>query len=119
MLLTLVLVGALAVGLGTWAGVRAVRDTPVVGNQIPGMIAVEVGLVVQAVVVAVGLGRGASTGDPALLWGYLITELLLLPAAFAWAFVERTRWSSVVLAVASAVVVVLQVRVWQIWQGAG
>ena len=32
-----------------------------------------------------------------LLWGYVLTQLLILPIAAAWAFAERTRWSSVVL----------------------
>ena len=36
-----------------------------------------------------------------LLWGYVLTQLFILPIAAAWAFAERTRWSSVVLVVAA------------------
>lgn len=115
-LAVLVSVGVLATALTVWAGVRAARDRPVQGGQLPGMIAVEAALVVQAVVIGVLQAGGHPVPDGILLWGYVITSLCLLPAAFAWAFVERTRWSSVVLAIAAAVVVVLQVRIWQLWQ---
>ncbi|PWD49862.1 hypothetical protein C8046_03350 [Serinibacter arcticus] len=116
MLVVLVLVGALAATLAVWATVRAVRDEAVRGDQLPAIITVEVALVVQAVVVGVLQAGGHDVPDGVLLWGYLVTSLVLLPVAFGWAFVERTRWSSVVLAIAAAVVVVLQVRIWQLWQ---
>ena len=53
--------------------------------------------------------------DPVTLWGYLFVALLLLPAAGAVAFAERSRWSSVVLAVAVFTIMVMEVRVWQVW----
>lgn len=112
----LIVVGALAGALAVWAAVRAARDQPVQGFQIPGIAVVEVALVVQAVALGVGQAGGHEVPDGVLLWGYLITSLIMLPLAFGWAFVERTRWSSVILAVAAAVVVVLQVRIWQLWQ---
>jgi hypothetical protein len=37
------------------------------------------------------------------------------PLAAAWAFAERTRWSSVVLAGAALVVAFLELRLLQIW----
>lgn len=114
---TLIIVGVLAAALGMWGLVHAIQDRPVTGVQAPGMGVVELALVVQTVVAAVGMSHGDTSSDPALLWSYLITQLVLLPIAFAWAFAERSRWSSVVLAVASLTIVVLQVRVWQIWQG--
>lgn len=116
MLVLVVAVGALALALTGWAVVAAVRDQPVKGVQIPAMVAVEAALVVQAVAMGVVQAGGHHVPDAVLLWGYLVTSLLLLPLAFGWAFVERTRWSSVVLAVAAVVVVVLQVRIWQLWQ---
>lgn len=114
---TIVVAGVLAGVLAGWAILWAIRDRPVQGIQIPGMVVVEVGLVVQTVIAAAAMAAGTGPDDPALVWGYLVTTLLLVPVAFGWAFVERTRWSSVVLAVACAVVVVLQVRIWQIWVG--
>jgi hypothetical protein len=43
---------------------------------------------------------------------------VILPVAAAWAFAERTKWSSVVLLVASLTVAFLEWRLWQIWMGA-
>ena len=53
--------------------------------------------------------------DGVLLWGYVLTQLLVLPIAAAWAFAERTRWSSVVLLVAALTVAFLEYRLLQIW----
>lgn len=119
MLVTLCVVGALAALLGLWGLVRSVRNEPVVGKQIPAMAVVEVALLAQCALVAYWQGSGLGKGDPLVLWGYLITELILLPVAFGWSFLERTRWSSAGLALVGVVIAVLQVRVWQIWQGQG
>ena len=53
--------------------------------------------------------------DGVLLWGYVLTQALVLPIAAAWAFAERTRWSSVVLLVAAVTVAFLEFRLLQIW----
>ena len=76
-------------------------------------------LLVQVLVAAVML----ATGDHAIavgeFWGYLITVLIILPFAAAWAFAERSRWSSVVMVVAALTVVFLQWRLVQIWTRTG
>ena len=112
----LIIVGALAGALAGWAIISAWRDEPVQGVQMPAIVTVEAALVIQAVIVGVVQAGGHKVDDGVLLWGYLITSLIMIPIAFGWAFVERTRWSSVILAIAAAVVVVLQVRIWQLWQ---
>lgn len=112
--LVLVVVAA-CVALAAWATVFVVRDRAVVLRQLWGAAVVEGLMLVQCVVLAVlGLGGTAPT-DPVLLWGYLVTALFVLPVAALWAFAERTRWSSVVLAVAALTVAFLEWRVWQIW----
>ena len=40
---------------------------------------------------------------------------LLLPAATVLAYMEQTRWGSVIMAVAGAVVAVLMLRLQQVW----
>ncbi len=110
-----VLVAVLALVLAGWAGVFVVRDRPVILNQLWGAAVVEGAVLIQAVVVAVlGFG-GTAPAEPGLLWGYLITTLLLLPFAALWAFAERTKWSSVVLLVAALAVAFMEYRLWQIW----
>jgi hypothetical protein len=56
-------------------------------------------------------------GDTVEFFGYIITALIVPPAAIAWAVLERTRWSTLVLGVAGFTVAVMLVRMWQIWTG--
>ncbi|WP_435736229.1 hypothetical protein V5D56_15720 [Cellulosimicrobium sp. PMB13] len=116
MVLPLVLaVVAACVALAGWATVYVVRDQAVVLRQLWGAAVVEGLILVQGVVLGVLGATGTAPTDPVLLWGYLVTALFVLPVAALWAFAERTRWSSVVLAVAALTVAFLEWRVWQIW----
>ncbi|MCK0118329.1 hypothetical protein MWU57_14940 [Isoptericola sp. S6320L] len=109
-----VLAVALCMALAGWAAWFAALDRAVILRQLFGAGAVEAVLVLQAVVAGVLQVRGHDV-DGALFWGYLLTAALLLPIAAVWAFAERSRWSSVVLCVASLTVAFLQWRLWIIW----
>ena len=113
-----VLAALLAVALAGWAAVFAVRNRAVVLRQLWGAAVVEGALLLQVVVALIETARGGGPSDPVTFWGYLVTALLLLPIAAAWAFAERTRWSSVVLLVAALTIVVMQWRLVQVWTGA-
>ena len=113
-----VLVALLAVALAAWAAVFVVRDRAVVLRQLWGAAVVEGAMLLQVVVGAVEAVRGDGPDDAITFWGYLATALVLLPVAAAWAFAERTRWSSVVLLIAALTVAVMQWRVVQVWTGA-
>ncbi|KGM16520.1 hypothetical protein [Actinotalea fermentans] len=110
-----VAVGALA--LGAWAGWRAVVDRPVILRQLIAGGVVEALMLVEVVVAVVKGATGDGPADPWTFWGYLLTTLVVLPVAAAWSFAERTRWSSVVLLVASLTVAFLHVRLVQVWVG--
>ncbi|MCG7286770.1 hypothetical protein MHY85_12405 [Cellulomonas sp. ACRRI] len=111
-------VAVAALALAVWALVFAVRDRAVVLRQLWGAAVVEGLMVVQAVVAGVRQATGADPAEPVVFWGYVVTQLVLLPAAALWAFAERTRWSSVVLLVAAVAVAFLQLRLDQTWAGA-
>ena len=113
-----VAVVALSLVLAGWAAWRTVRDRPVILRQLIFAGVIEALLVVQVVVAAVRSATGDAPADVPTFWGYLITALLLLPIAAAWAFAERTRWSSVVLLVATLTGAFLQLRLVQVWAGA-
>ncbi|WNB84476.1 hypothetical protein [Cellulomonas sp. ATA003] len=113
-----VLAALLAVALAGWAVVFTVRDRAVVLRQLWGAAVVEGVMVLQVVAGLVETARGNGPDDAVTFWGYLATALVLLPVAAAWAFAERTRWSSVVLLVAALTVVVMQWRLVQVWTGA-
>jgi hypothetical protein len=77
---------------------------------------VEVLLLVQLVMSIVAPLTGNSpTGSLAEYWVYLISALLIPPAAAMWALVDRSKWSTVILGVASLAVAVMVYRMTQIW----
>ena len=116
---TAIVVAVLALALGAWAGVRALRDQPVILRQLVAAGVVEAALVVQAVVAAIAVLGGHDLAEAATFWGYLVFALLVLPGAAVWALVERTRWSSVVLVVGCVTLAVMEVRMVQVWSQAG
>jgi hypothetical protein len=115
---TVVVVAVLAAAVGAWAGWHALRDRPVVLRQLLGAAVVEAALLVQVVVALVGTLTGHPLAEPATFWGYLVVALLVLPLAGAWALVERTRWSSVVLVVGCLTVLAMEARMIQLWTAA-
>ena len=78
---------------------------------------VSVLLVVQLVVAiaAPAFGNNA-TGSVLEFYVYLVTAIVLPPLAVLWALLERSsRWSTVVLGVASFAITVMVYRMHQIW----
>jgi hypothetical protein len=98
-------------------GSALLRRAP--GNlQVGAAAAVELLLVVQLLGAVVQLIRGERPAEFATFLTYLVVSLLVLPVAVLWAASERNRWSSAVLGVAGLVVVVLVLRLQQVWAGA-
>lgn len=81
-------------------------------------ITVETALIIQLVwsIVLVSSGQSA-VGDTLEYFGYIITALLVPPAAVVWAIYERTKWSTLVIGLSSLTVAIMVVRMWQIWSG--
>ncbi|TFC51364.1 hypothetical protein E3O47_06310 [Cryobacterium sp. TMT2-17-1] len=77
---------------------------------------VELLLIVQLVVAIVApLTGNTATGSLLEFYTYLISAILVPVAAAAWALIERSRWSTVILGVAGLAVAVMVYRMWQIW----
>ncbi|MFT4228661.1 MAG: hypothetical protein QM602_00055 [Microbacterium sp.] len=77
---------------------------------------VELLLVVQVVVAIVAPFAGnPPTGSVLEFWVYLVSAALLPVAGVAWALVERSRWSTVVLGVAALAIAVMAWRMQMIW----
>lgn len=77
---------------------------------------VEVLLVAMFVIALAAPAFGnAPTGDPLEFWVYLVSALLLPPAAAVWALVDRGKWSTVVLGVACLSIAIMVYRMGQIW----
>jgi hypothetical protein len=78
----------------------------------------EFGLLLQLIVsiTLVILGERAKL-DTWEFFGYLIVALMVPVAAAIWALIDRNRWSTVVMGAGVLTVVVMLVRMQQIWSG--
>ncbi len=77
---------------------------------------VEVLLIGQLIVALVAPATGnLPTGSGLEFWVYLLSAVLIPPAAIFWALIDRNRWSTAILGVACLAVAVMLVRMGQIW----
>ena len=77
---------------------------------------VEVLLLVMLVIALLSPAFGnLPSGSGLEFWVYLISAVLVPPAAAIWALVDRTRWSTVILGVACLAIAVMVYRMGQIW----
>jgi hypothetical protein len=102
------------VALG-WGVLTALLDKPPGKAQLLFAAAVELVVLVQSVIAVVGLATGFRPAELATTIGYLIGIAVLVPVAWFWANVERTRFSGVVLAVAAAAVAAMTFRLLVLW----
>jgi hypothetical protein len=101
--------GVLAIVLGL-AG-RKPSDLSLAGAALTELL-----LIVQLVLALVAPATGnRPTGNPIEFFAYLLSALVIPPAAVAWALVERTRWATVVVGIACLAVAVMIVRMQIIW----
>ncbi len=99
-------------------GVEGARGKAPLWWHLGVVAAVELLLVVQAVVAVVLLVQGDQImGSAGVFIAYLIGTVLALPLTLLWGLGEPSRWTLVALAVACLVVAVLVLRLDQIWAG--
>jgi hypothetical protein len=98
-----------------WGIVTAVADKPPGKAQLLFAAGVWLVTLAQSIVAAVRLIGGFRAQSPATLIGYLVGIVLLIPLAWFWANVERTRFSGIVLAVAALAVVAMTLRLLVLW----
>jgi hypothetical protein len=105
---------AAALVLAVWGGIAAALDRPPGRALFGGAAVIGVLVLVQAVVAVARMAGGADV-DAGLFVGYLLTALLLMPAAAVLARMEPTRWGSGIIAAGGLVVAPLILRLLQIW----
>ncbi|WP_292834131.1 hypothetical protein [Microbacterium sp.] len=73
-------------------------------------------LVAQAITAIVApLVGNPPIGSALEFWVYLVSAVLLPPAAVFWALIERSRWSTVIMGIAALAVAVMVWRMQVIW----
>ncbi|MDR7185582.1 hypothetical protein J2X85_002616 [Microbacterium trichothecenolyticum] len=77
---------------------------------------VELLLLVQVVIAIVApLAGNPPSGSLLEFWVYLVSAVLLPLAAVAWALLERSRWSTVIMGIAALSIAVMVWRMYVIW----
>ncbi len=112
--LAYVVIGLALVSL-VWGIVTAIANKPPGKAQLIYAAAVEAVVLLQSVIAAVLIIGGFRPAELATTIGYLIGIAVLIPLAWFWANVERTRFSGVVLAVAAAAVAAMTLRLLVLW----
>ncbi len=108
------------VGVATLAGVVAIVAG--LAGRRPGDVTVgslaliEVLLLAQIVTAIIAPFAGnPPSGSLLEFWVYLVSAALLPPAGAAWALIERSRWSTVIMGVAALAVAIMVWRMHVIW----
>ncbi|RNL78724.1 hypothetical protein [Nocardioides marmorisolisilvae] len=92
-----------------------VRDEQVTNVGFFGLVALQVGLVVQLVWGVVRVADNHDGVSVAAYLAYLIGALLILPVAFLWSASEKSRSGTAVLLVGVLVLPVLFLRLHDLW----
>lgn len=79
------------------------------------VLAVGTATVVQAVIAVVLFIAGPRPDEPGTFLGYLLSSILIVPAAWLWARVEPGRWGNGVLCIGCLTLSVMVVRMDQLW----
>ena len=98
-----------------WGLVTAVANKPPGKAQLLFAAGVELVTVVQSIIAAAKLVAGFRPVELATTIGYLIGIVILIPIAWLWANVERSRFSGLVLAVAALGVLAMTLRLLVLW----
>ncbi|KTS12367.1 hypothetical protein [Microbacterium testaceum] len=108
------------VGIAVLAGIVAIV-AGLIGRR-PGDVTVgslaliELLLIVQIVVAIIAPFAGnPPSGSLLEFWTYLVSAALVPVAGAAWALIERSRWSTVIMGVAALAVAVMVWRMHVIW----
>lgn len=110
---TILIAAALLLALvtGIYVALNRSPDTVLIAL----LVALELGLVVQAVVAIVQLARGSDDAGGGITFvGYLLAVLVVLPAGLLWSLGERSRGATAVLLVSLLTVAFLVLRVVQL-----
>jgi hypothetical protein len=110
---------ALALVVAVWAGGLTVLNRRIDNAIFYTATVLEAAIVGQVVGGFVALAMTERSVDGITFSGYLLTVALIMPFGIAWGASDKSRWGAGVVMVSALVVVVLIVRLLQIWQGAG
>jgi protein-S-isoprenylcysteine O-methyltransferase Ste14 len=109
------LVMAMSLAGTVWGLLTAAIDKPPGAKQLIFAAVVELVVVLQSILALARLATGFRPVELATTVGYLLVIVILIPLAWFWANSERTRFSGVVMAIASLSVFGMTLRLLTLW----
>lgn len=110
-------IAAAATLVAIWAAWHMFREQPVGNPLFYAVAALEIVLIALLVGGVVALNSTNRDVDGVLFVSYLVTLVVIPPAAVLWGIAEKSRWGTGVVVVALLTVAVLCVRLLGIWEG--
>ncbi|HEX2361945.1 MAG TPA: hypothetical protein VHI11_07730 [Jiangellaceae bacterium] len=93
---------------------RAPREYLVIASTVLSLL-----VLVQVLVALVLLAAGDRPDELGTFVGYLVVAVILLPLGTLWALAESSRWGTAVLAVACFTLIVVIIRLQDLWSTTG
>lgn len=109
------LAAVVVAGFAAW---HTLRQQPFGNPLFYAVGALEILLIALLIGGSIALGSTSRDVDGVLFVSYLITLVVIPPAAVLWGIAEKSRWGTGVVVVAMLTVAVLTVRLLGIWKGA-
>ncbi|MBD3943908.1 hypothetical protein IF188_19635 [Microbacterium sp. NEAU-LLC] len=107
---------AVAVAAGLFCVVAGLAGRRPSDWTVGSLALVELLLIAQVVIAIIAPFAGnPPTGSLLEFWVYLVSAVLLPLAAVAWALLERSRWSTVIMGIAALSIAVMVWRMQVIW----
>jgi hypothetical protein len=107
---------AVAAAAGIFCIVAGLAGRPPSDYTVGSLALLQVLLLAQIVIAIIAPFAGnPPTGSLLEFWVYLVSAALLPVAAVAWAVLERSRWSTVIMGIAALAVAVMVWRMHAIW----
>lgn len=107
----------LTLAVGVVAAWHTWRREPFGNPLFYALSVVEIALIAALVGGCIALARTDRDVEGVLLVSYLVTLVIIPPAAVIWGIAEKSRWGNGVVAVAMVTVAALVLRVHGIWEG--
>lgn len=110
---------AIALVVTVLAVICLARNRPVDWPTFWAAAALEVAVLAVLVSQIVGAASPGVTVSVPTIIGYAIAAVLLTPLAVFWAMVDRTRYGTGAIGVAAVAIMVIMLRLHQVWEVAG
>lgn len=109
-----VAIGALLIA--AFAALHTLRDKMFSNPLFYSIALLEIALIALFVGGCIALANTSRDVDGVLFFSYLLTVVVIPPAAVIWGVAEKSRWGTGVVVVAMLSISVLSVRILRIWQ---